>query len=103
MPLKLAGSVRSPCFGVGMMTLLVHSRGAVPVLNARFMMLSSWAEAIPDLKNSAGISSLPGALFLSFWSADSSSSGESGSVGIGRRSDTGVGLNSAWDGSWLER
>ena len=43
MPLKLAGSVRSPCFGMGMMTLLVHSRGAVRASNARFMMLSSWA------------------------------------------------------------
>jgi len=41
MPLKLARSVRSPCFGMGMMPLLVHSRGAVPVSNARFMMLSS--------------------------------------------------------------
>ena len=50
MPLKLAGSVRSPCFGMGMMTLLVHSCGAVPVSNARFMMLSSWAEAIPVMK-----------------------------------------------------
>ena len=39
MSLKLAGSVRSPCFGMGMMTLLVHSRGAVPVSNARFMIL----------------------------------------------------------------
>ena len=41
MPLKLAGSVRSPSFGMGMMTLLVHSRGAVLVSNTRFMMLSS--------------------------------------------------------------
>ena len=83
------------------MTLLVHSRGAITVSNARFMMLSSWAEAIPDLKNSAGISSLPGALFLSFWSAESSSSGEIESVEIGKRSDTGVGLKSAWVGFWL--
>ena len=73
MPLKLAGSVRSPCFGMGMMTLLVHARGAVPVSNSRFMMSGSWAEAIPDLKNSAGISSLPGALYLSFWNAESNS------------------------------